>query len=152
MFEVNAGGELHVVTGEVGEVNPGESVTVYGRFEIHPAHGPQFKAERCEVSMPQDLAATLSYLSSGALPYIGRATAKKIVEHFGADCLEVIANDPLRLTELRGITPEKAKAISNEFRRMFGVREAVAYLGRFNISATQAVEVFKHFGPPPWRR
>ena len=52
VFEVNAGGELHVVTGEVGEVNPGESVTVYGRFEIHPAHGPQFKAERCEVSMP----------------------------------------------------------------------------------------------------
>lgn len=147
VFEVNAGGELHVVTGEVGEVNPGESVTVYGRFEIHPAHGPQFKAERCEVSMPQDLSATLSYLASGALPYIGRATAKKIVERFGADCLEVIANDPLRLTELRGITPEKAKAISNEFRRMFGVREAVAYLGRFNISATQAVEVFKHFGP-----
>ena len=97
--------------------------------------------------MPQDLAATLAYLSSGALPYIGPATAKKIVEHFGADCLEVIANDPLRLTELRGITPEKAAAISNEFRRMFGVREAVAYLGRFGISPVRAVEVYRHLGP-----
>ena len=147
VFEVNAGGELHVVTGEVGEVNVGESVTLYGRFETHPAHGPQFRAESCEASMPQDLAATLAYLSSGALPYIGPATAKKIVERFGADCLEVIANDPLRLTELRGITPEKAKAISNEFRRMFGVREAVAYLGRFGISPVRAVEVYRHLGP-----
>ena len=45
VFEVNAGGELHVVTGTVGEVNAGESVTLYGRFETHPANGPQFKAE-----------------------------------------------------------------------------------------------------------
>ena len=147
VFEVNAGGELHVVTGTVGEVNAGESVTLYGRFETHPAHGPQFKAESCEASMPQDLAATLAYLSSGALPYIGPATAKKIVERFGADCLEVIANDPLRLTELRGITPEKAKAISTEFKRMFGVREAVAYLSRFGVSPVRAVEAYRHFGP-----
>ena len=147
VFEVNAGGELHVVTGTVGEVNAGESVTLYGKFETHPTHGPQFRAESCEASMPQDLAATLAYLSSGALPYIGPATAKKIVERFGADCLEVIANDPLRLTELRGITPEKAAAISNEFRRMFGVREAVAYLGRFGISPVRAVEVYSHLGP-----
>ena len=147
VFEVNAGGELHVVTGTVGEVNAGESVTLYGKFETHPTHGPQFRAESCEASMPQDLAATLAYLSSGALPYIGPATAKKIVERFGADCLEVIANDPLRLTELRGITPEKAAAISNEFRRMFGVREAVAYLGRFGISPVRAVEVYRHLGP-----
>ena len=146
VFEVNAGGELHVVTGTVGEVNAGESVTLYGKFETHPTHGPQFRAESCEASMPQDLAATLAYLSSGALPYIGPATAKKIVERFGADCLEVIANDPLRLTELRGITPEKAAAISNEFRRMFGVREAVAYLGRFGISPVRAVEVYRHLG------
>lgn len=147
VFEVNAGGELHVVTGPVGEVNAGESVTLYGRFETHPAHGPQFKAESCEASMPQDLAATLAYLSSGALPYIGPATAKKIVERFGADCLEVIANDPLRLTKLRGITPEKAKAISTEFKRMFGVREAVAYLSRFGVSPVRAVEAYRHFGP-----
>ena len=147
VFEVNAGGELHVVTGALGEVNVGESVTLYGKFETHPAHGPQFRAVSCEASMPQDLAATLAYLSSGALPYIGPATAKKLVERFGADSLEVIANDPLRLTQLRGITPEKAAAISSEFKRMFGVREAVAYLGRFGITPVKAVEVYRHLGP-----
>ena len=139
VFEVNAGGEVHVVTGVVGEVNPGESVTLYGKFETHPAHGPQFRAATCEASMPQDLAATLAYLSSGALPYIGPATAKKLVEKFGADSLEVIANEPLRLTELRGITPDKAAAISNEFKRMFGVREAVDNVKRLRNHACIAL-------------
>lgn len=147
VFEVNVAGELHVVTGNLGEVNVGESVTVYGRFENHPTHGPQFKGVSCEASMPQDLAATLAYLSSGALPYIGPSTAKKLVETFGADSLEVIANDPARLTVLRGINEQKAMAISNEFRRMFGVREAVAYLGRFGIAPVKAVEVYRSFGP-----
>lgn len=147
VFEVNAGGELHVVTGVLGEVNVGESVTLYGHFENHPTHGPQFKATSCEATMPQDEAATLAYLSSGALPYIGPATAKKLVETFGADTLEVIANQPEKLTVLRGITSDKAMAISNEFRRMFGVREAVAYLGRFGISPVRAVEVYRHLGP-----
>lgn len=147
VFEVNAGGELHVVTGTLGEVNVGESVTLYGQFENHPAHGPQFKATSCEATMPQDLAATLAYLSSGALPYIGPSTAKKLIEQFGADSLEVIANQPEKLTVLRGITSDKAMAISNEFRRMFGVREAVAYLGRFGITPVRAVEVYRCFGP-----
>lgn len=147
VFEVNAGGELHIATGTVGEVNAGESVTLYGLFETHPTHGPQFKAMSCESTMPQDEAATLAYLSSGALPYIGRATAKKLVEAFGPESLDVIANEPLRLTKLRGITPDKAMAIHNEFRRMFGVREAVAYLGRFGILPVKAVAVYRQLGP-----
>lgn len=147
VFEVNAGGDLQIATCVVPDINAGESVTLYGQFETHPVHGPQFKAISCESSMPQDVAATLAYLSSGALPYIGPATARKIVDKFGAETLDIIANDPLKLTELRGITAEKANAISSEFKRMFGVREAVAYLERFGISPVRAVEVYRHLGP-----
>ncbi len=139
--------ELVVVAGVIGEVNIGESVTVYGNFTSHPTYGDQFKAETCEVSLPQDTQATLAYLSSGALPYIGPATAKKLVDTYGAGALDVIANEPEKLTAFRGINLEKAQAISQMFKRMFGVREAVAWLGRFGITARQAVDAFRHFGP-----
>lgn len=147
VFEVNAGGEIQIATCVVADINAGESVTLYGQFETHPVHGPQFKAVSCESTMPQDVAATLAYLSSGALPYIGPATAHRIVDKFGADTLDVIANDPLKLAGIRGLTPEKATAISREFKRMFGLREAVAYLGRFGISPVRAVDVYRHLGP-----
>ena len=91
VFEVDAGGTDVIVAGNVGSVDNGMSVTVYGRMVNHPSYGEQFKAETCEASLPQDTTALLSYLSSGVLPYIGPSTAKKIVSMFGEDTLNVIS-------------------------------------------------------------
>ena len=133
MFEVDAGGTDVIVAGNVGSVDNGMSVTVYGRMVNHPSYGEQFKAETCEASLPQDTTALLSYLSSGVLPYIGPSTAKKIVSMFGEDTLNVISETPQSLCRIKGITPEKAAAISNEFRRMYGVREVVAWMAKFGF-------------------
>ena len=147
VFELSGGGELFVVCGTVGEVHIGETVVCTGTFETHATYGRQFRALTCETDIPRDVEAIYAYLSSGALPYIRIATAKKIMETFGADALDIIANDPAQLTCIRGISPDKAERISQEFRRMFGVRELIAYLARFDISAPRAVEVFRTFGP-----
>lgn len=147
VFELAAGGELHAVAGTIGEVHEGETVTVYGTFGEHKTYGFQFQAQSCETAVPQDLTALQAYLSSGALPYIGAATAKKLLDRFGMQTLDVIASNPEQLTVIRGITSDKARAIQHEFQRMFGVREAITWLGRFGISAAKAVEVFRHLGP-----
>ena len=102
---------------------------------------------RCEMQLPQDTTGLLSYLSSGVLPYIGPATAKKIVKAFGEDVLTVISETPQRLCEIKGITPEKAAAISNEFRRMYGVREVIAWFAQFGLSSQNAVTAYRAFGP-----
>ena len=124
----------------------GMSVVCYGHMVNHPSYGEQFRADQCEASLPQDTAATLSYLSSGALPYIGPSTAKKIVAKFGDDTLNIIADQPMRLCELRGIAPEKAEAIAKEFHRMYGVREVVAWAANYGISAQNAVSLYRDFG------
>ena len=147
VFEVNANGTDVVVAGTVGGIDNGMSVTVYGRMTTHRTYGEQFSAEACEASLPQDTEAILSYLSSGVLPYIGPSTAKKIVAKFGEDTLTVIGEHPERLCELKGMTPQKTAAIANEFRRMYGVREVVAWMARFGIGAQQAVEAYRAFGP-----
>lgn len=97
--------------------------------------------------MPESATAIRRYLASGALPYIGKALAGRIVDVFGADALEVIASDPMALTKIKGITPEKALAASNEFKRIFGVREAIGYLARYNLPASAAVALFRQYGP-----
>ncbi len=147
VFELSGDGELFVVCGTVGEIHIGETVSCVGKFETHGTYGKQFRAITCETDMPRDEQAIHAYLSSGSLPYIGFATAKKIMAKFGIQSLEVIANEPMRLTEIKGLTAEKADRIHKEFHRMFGVREIIAYLGRFDISAPRAVQVFQEFGP-----
>ena len=99
VFEVDAQGTDIVVAGNVGSVDNGMSVVVYGHMTTHPNYGEQFHAETCEASLPQDTAATLSYLSSGALPYIGAATARKIIDRFGMQTLDIIASDPEQLKD-----------------------------------------------------
>ena len=147
VFEVNAGDQDIVVAGNVGSVDNGMNVTVYGHMVNHPSYGEQFRAESCEASLPQDTAGMLSYLSSGVLPYIGPSTAKKIVKTFGEDTLTVIAETPQKLCEIKGITAEKAAIISNEFRRLYGVREVIAWFTRFGLSPQSAVTAYRAFGP-----
>ena len=147
VFEVDAGGTDVVVAGNVGGVDNGMSVTVYGHMVNHPSYGEQFRAETIEAHLPEDRTAILSYLSSGVLPYIGPSTAKKIVAKFGDDTLTVISETPQRLCELKGITEQKAAIISNEFRRMYGVREVVAWFARYGMTAQQAVTCYRALGP-----
>ena len=147
VFELAGGGALTVVCGTVGELHVGQSVTCRGRYGTHPAYGRQFQAVECITDMPKDLDAVYAFLASRSLPYIGPATAKKMVELFGASALDVIAGDPARLTEIKGISAEKADRIQQEFKRMFGMRELIAYLAQFEIGPRRAMEVFKAFGP-----
>ena len=147
VFEVSGGGALTVVCGVVGELHAGESVICRGKFENHATYGRQFHARECETDMPKDLEAVYAFLASGSLPYIGAKTANKLLDKFGAAALDVIANDPARLTEIPGISPDKADRIQQEFKRMFGMRELIAYLAQFEISPRRAMEVFRVFGP-----
>ena len=146
VFEISGGGVLTVVCGIVGELHAGESVICRGRYENHATYGRQFHAQECETDMPKDLEAVYAFLASRSLPYIGARTADKIIDMFGAESLEVIANDPARLTKIPGISPDKADRIQQEFKRMFGMRELIAYLAQFEISPRKAMEVFKAFG------
>ena len=147
VFEISGGGTVTVVCGIVGELHAGESVVCRGKYENHATYGRQFHAQECETDMPKDLEAVYAFLASGSLPYIGARTANKIIDKFGAAALEVIANDPAQLTLIPGISADKADRIQQEFKRMFGMRELIAYLAQFEISPRRAMEVFRVFGP-----
>ena len=98
MFEVSGGGVMTVVCGVVGELHAGETVICRGKYENHATYGRQFHAQECETDMPKDLEAVYAFLASRSLPYIGARTADKIIDKFGAQALEIIANDPAQLT------------------------------------------------------
>ena len=102
VFEMEYGGEYYEVSGTVGQVHVGETVVAHGNFETHPTYGEQFRAVACETSVPRAVQDILAYLSAGALPYIGPATAKKLVKEFGADTLDVIAEEPEKLARIKG--------------------------------------------------
>ena len=73
VFEVDAGGTDVVVAGNVGGVDNGMSVTVYGHMVNHPSYGEQFRAETIEARLPEDRTAC----PAACCPISGRPPLKK---------------------------------------------------------------------------
>lgn len=146
MLEIASGGELVTAVGSLCDIREGEDVVLYGNYKTHPSFGTQLRVESYEVQLPESTDAIRQYLSGGVLPYIGAATAEKIVAEFGEDSLEVIASSPEKLAKIKGLSLKKAQHISAEFSRLYGVREAMLYLTKLGLSTTMAMSLYKHYG------
>ncbi len=132
--------------GNMSDVSVGDELRLVGNWKNHPSYGEQFSFEYYEQFMPSTGESVLKYLSSGTIKGIGRATAKRLVDAFGENTLEVMRDEPMRLVEIKGISEAKAMALSEEVRKSFGMREVMVYLEKFKISAREAVRVWKALG------
>lgn len=146
IIEMNSEGELVTAVGTMPFISVGEELRLMGNWVNNPNYGTQFKVEAFERSRPSTAAAMLKYLSSGAVKGIGPGTAAKIVDAFGENTLQVLEHEPERLCAIKGITRAKAAKMSDEFRKIHGIREIMLYLGSFGIRPEEAVRVWKLYG------
>lgn len=146
VLEFSSDGELYTATGNVGSLYPGEKVTLIGSWSIHPTFGKQFKIEGTRREMPETEAEMLSYLASGLIKGIKEKTAQKIITKFAAESFSVIENCPDRLAQIKGISLERAREISSEFKKRAHEREALIALEKYGMSTAECLRVFKVFG------
>lgn len=139
-------GELITVVGTIPMTLVGERLIITGHWGHHPSHGRQFEAEFLERLMPETSQEILAYLSSRALKGIGARTAKKIVDIFGASTLDVIENEPERLTLVSGISLRKAHEISDCFQRQSGIRRLIEFLTIHHLPPELAVRLYRVYG------
>lgn len=133
------------IVGVLPYIAEGETVSAYGKFITHPKFGRQFSVEYYEKQLPKTESAILKYLSSRTIKGIGPMSAKKIVEQFGADTFDVIENHPDMLADINGITPTKAKSISDEFKKQHGMRSVIMFCRDF-FGMTTSVKIYKKWG------
>jgi len=147
VFELeNAEGETETCVGNFPFISEGEYVCVRGEIVQHPVYMEQLKVASLETKDPDDQAAMLRYLSSGAIAGIRGGLAKRIVDRFGDRTFEVIEKEPERLAEVKGISEKKAMAISLQFEEKREMRSAMLFLQEYGISNQLAVKIFKAYG------
>ena len=145
--ELDNGEELVTAVGVLFQVEAGDTVKVMGEWVNHPSYGRQLRIDYYEKDMPATEGAMLKYLSSGAVKGIGPSVAKRIVEQFGQETLQVLENEPDRLVSIKGISPKKAQAICEEYKRQFGVRSCMLFLQQYDVTPAEAVRIWQRFGP-----
>ncbi len=146
VMEIDTDGELVTAVGEITGIEEGEEVDLTGSYTTHPSFGRQFKVIVTERRLPSTAHAMLKYLSSGTVKGIGPVLARRLVEEFGTDTLEIAEKDPMKLTKVRGVSPAKAEAISDELKRVFGIRAVMMFLSAYKISPVHSVKIWKRYG------
>jgi len=129
------------VVGKFVEIQVGANVKLEGKFEKNK-FGVQYAFTSYEISMPKSLAGIEKYLGSGLIKGVGPITAKKIVEHFGEDTLDVLEYTPHKLAEINGISTNKANEIGFSFKEHREVQNTIMFLQSFNISTNMALKIY----------
>lgn len=146
VMNIDDGDELICAVGIMPGVDVGDEIKVTGELKNHPAYGEQIAVVMFERFAPSTSVAILKYLSSKAIKGVGPAMARRIVEKFGDESLEIMENSPEELTSIKGISKEKALDISEQLKKTFGFRELLIYLSKYEIRPEEAVRIWKKLG------
>ena len=146
ILRLDVGEEEMTVVGSMPGVSPGEYLTVRGQWVRHATYGVQFRADVVERRLPQGLKEIYHYLASGAVKGVGKATARLLIEEFGEDALRVMEEEPDKLTRLRGVSPKRARAISEAFRKQMGMRRLLEFLSEHQLPMELSSRLFRAYG------
>ncbi len=146
VLDLDAGGEPITVVGELGDIDEGECLSLYGQYITHPRFGPQFQVESFERKLPNTTDSIRRYLASGVIKGIGKVLAGKIVDTFGARTLEIMENQPMRLMEVRGMSKNKCEEVANEAKHIFALRSVISYFENYGIKSRYAMRAFRVWG------
>ena len=84
--------DLVAVVGTMPDVHVGSVLSLGGTWRVDGKYGKQFSVETFEETLPATVYGIEKYLGSGLVKGVGPKFAKRIVEKFGKDTLEVIGN------------------------------------------------------------
>jgi len=143
---ITGNGMQETIMGSIPFLGVGENISAVGDFIEHPKYGRQFSVKSYTREMPTDEDGIYEYLASRAVKGIGSKTAKAIVDKFGRRTFHILSNQPERLAEIRGVSPEKAREIGERFMSLNVMRMLVEYLNNYSLPAYLAAPLLRTYG------
>lgn len=134
------------VVGTFPALRPGEILEITGVWTNHKRFGKQFAAQEFKRAMPDGDDAIVKYLSSGFVKGVGVITASRIVEKFGKDTPRILEESPIRLSEVKGITTEKAVMIGNAISSQKALSDVMLFFTKYGLSPDKASKAYKYLG------
>lgn len=140
-------GTVHFkAAGNLLGVQPGDSLRIKGAWKEHPTYGWTFQVEDFLTLQPTTEEGILAYLGSGLLKGIRKGLARRIVDRFGAETLEVLERAPERLSEVPGISTTMARKLAERWDAQRTTRDVLLFLKGVGLSNALAARLVRHYG------
>ncbi len=138
--------DLVTVVGSLPDVHVGSVLSMTGNWKIDAKYGRQFSMETFEETLPATVFGIEKYLGSGLIKGIGPKFAKKIVQEFGKDTLEVIETDPDSLIKVPGIGKQRVDRIKESWQAQKEIKNIMIFLQSHDVSTSHAAKIYKTYG------
>jgi exodeoxyribonuclease V alpha subunit len=138
--------EIITVVGFLSGVPVGSTLSLTGNWITDSRYGKQFKLQNYQIVKPNTINGIERYLGSGLIKGIGPAYAARIVSRFGLKTLDILENDPDRLSEIAGLGLTRIESIKRAWQEQREIHRVMVFLQGHGISATYAVKIFKTYG------
>ena len=109
-------------------------------------YGRQFSLEKFEETLPATVYGIEKYLGSGLVKGVGPKFAKKIVETFGKETLNVIEDTPEELLKIPGIGKVRVDRITTSWQEQKEIKNIMLFLQSHEVSTSHATKIFKTYG------
>lgn len=143
---LNSSKEHITVVGVVPYIGEGQNLKLMGEWVTHAQFGKQFKITHCEEVIPSSISGIEKYLASGVIQGIGPITAKKIVQRFGEDTMNILDNEIERLKEIDGVGAKKIELICESYSKQREVKNIMIFLQNYGVTPNQCVKIYKKYG------
>jgi exodeoxyribonuclease V alpha subunit len=140
------GQESMTIVGTFPPLTPGEVLKVKGKWELNPKFGRQFRVENFIPVLPSSVKGIEKFLSSGLIKGIGPVLARRIVRMFGKDTIDILTENPDRLSRVEGVGSVKLGEIKRSWTEHEDIRELIIFLQEHGISTSLATRIYKQYG------
>ena len=138
--------DLVTVVGSMPQAHVGSVLMLGGSWKIDPKYGRQFAVETWEETLPASAYGIEKYLGSGLVKGIGPKFARRIVQKFGKDTLNVIEEHPEELLKVDGIGKLRVEKIARGWQEQKEIRNIMVFLQSHDVSTGHATKIFKTYG------
>lgn len=138
--------DLVTVVGAMPDAHVGSVLSLEGFWKIDSKYGRQFSAEKWEETLPATVYGIEKYLGSGLIKGVGPKFAKRIVQKFGKDTLDVIEEQPDLLIEVEGIGQVRVERIKSSWQEQKEIKNIMLFLQGHEVSTSHATKIFKTYG------
>ena len=138
--------DLVTVVGAMPEVHVGSVLALTGTWRLDAKYGRQFAMETFEETLPATVYGIEKYLGSGLVKGIGPAYARRIVQAFGADTLNVIEDRPDDLIRVPGIGRTRVEKIRKSWAEQKEIKNIMLFLQGHDVSTAHATKIYKQYG------
>lgn len=109
----------------------------------HPKYGQQYQVQSYQMQIPTEEEGLIEFLSSKSFKNVGKRTAKKIVEQFQNETINIIKHNPEQLIEL-GIKENIVDTLHTTLNESDGLDDLFRLLQPLNFSEYYIYEIYKY--------